>query len=103
MQISITSLSIIAILGLLGIGLYALLAANHMIKVIVALQILAKGAILAFVAAGQANGHINTGQSMALTVLVADTIVAVIGLALAVQARRYVGSMNLRTLSNLKR
>jgi NADH-quinone oxidoreductase subunit K len=103
MQFSITSLSIIAVLGLLGIGLYALLAANHMIKVIVALQILAKGAILAFVAAGQANGHINTGQSMALTVLVADTIVAVIGLALAVQARRYVGSMNLRNLSNLKR
>jgi NADH-quinone oxidoreductase subunit K len=103
MQLSISSLSIIAVLGLLGIGLYALLAANHMIKVIVALQILAKGAILAFVAAGQANGHINTGQSMALTVIVADTIVAVIGLALAVQARRYVGSMNLRNLSNLKR
>ncbi|MEI8132218.1 MAG: NADH-quinone oxidoreductase subunit K [Leptolinea sp.] len=103
MQLSNLSLSIIAVLGLVGIGLYALLAANHMIKVIVALQILAKAAILAFVAAGQANGHINTGQSMALTVIVADTIVAVIGLALAVQARRYVGSMNLRSLSNLKR
>jgi NADH-quinone oxidoreductase subunit K len=103
MQFSISTLSIIAVLGLLGIGLYALLAANHMIKVIIGLQILAKGAILAFVTAGQANGHINTGQSMALTVIVADTIVAVIGLALAVQARRYVGSMNLRNLSNLKR
>ena len=103
MQLSNLTLSIIAVLGLVGIGLYALLAANHMIKVIVALQILAKAAILAFVAAGQANGHINTGQSMALTVIVADTIVAVIGLALAVQARRYVGSMNLRSLSNLKR
>jgi len=103
MTFSISTLSIIAVLGLLGIGLYALLAANHMIKVIVALQILAKGAILAFVAAGQANGHINAGQSLALTVIVADTIVAVIGLALAVQARRYAGSMNLRDLSNLKR
>jgi len=103
MPLSNLTLSIIAVLGLVGIGLYALLAANHMIKVIVALQILAKAAILAFVAAGQANGHINTGQSMALTVIVADTIVAVIGLALAVQARRYVGSMNLRSLSNLKR
>jgi hypothetical protein len=38
-----------------------------------------------------------------LTVIVADTIVAVIGLSLAVQARRYVGSMNIRNLSNLKR
>ncbi len=98
-----TSLSIIAVLGLIGIGLYALLAANHLIKVIIALQILAKGAVLAFVAAGQANGHLNTGQSMALTVVVADTIIAVIGLSLAVQARRYIGSMNIRNLSNLKR
>ena len=103
MQFSITTLSIIAVLGLIGIGLYALLAATHMIKVIIALQILAKGAILAFVAAGQSNGHINTGQSLALTVIVADTIVAVVGLSLAVQVRRYAGSMNLRNLSNLKR
>lgn len=103
MQLSLTSLSIIAVLGLIGIGLYALLAANHLIKVIIALQILAKGAVMAFVAAGQANGHLNTGQSMALTVVVADTIVAVIGLSLAVQARRYIGSMNIRNLSNLKR
>ncbi|NMB54631.1 MAG: NADH-quinone oxidoreductase subunit K [Leptolinea sp.] len=103
MQLSITSLSVIGVLGLIGIGLYALLAANHLIKVIIALQILAKGAILAFVAAGQANGHINTGQSLALTVVVADTIVAVVGLSLAVQARRFIGSMNIRDITSLKR
>ncbi|GAP22423.1 NADH-quinone oxidoreductase subunit NuoK [Leptolinea tardivitalis] len=103
MSLSMTTLSIIGVLGLIGIGLYALLAAQHMIKVIIALQILAKGAILAFVAAGQANGHVSLGQSMALTIVVADTIVAVVGLSLAVQARRYIGSMNIRSLSNLKR
>jgi NADH-quinone oxidoreductase subunit K len=103
MQLSLTSLSIIVVLGLVGIGLYALLAATHLIKLIIALQILAKGAILAFVAAGQSNGHINTGQSLALTVVVADTIVAVVGLSLAVQARRFIGSMNIGNLSNLKR
>lgn len=103
MQLSLTSLSIIAVLGLVGIGLYALLAATHLIKLIIALQIIAKGAILAFVAAGQSNGHLNTGQSLALTVVVADTIVAVVGLSLAVQARRFIGSMNIRSLSNLKR
>jgi NADH-quinone oxidoreductase subunit K len=103
MVLSTTTLSIIGVLGLLGVGLYALLAAQHLIKVIIALQILAKGAILAFVAAGQVNGHVNTGQSLALTVIVADTIVAVVGLSLAVQARRYIGSINIRSLSNLKR
>ncbi|BCY17857.1 MAG: NADH-quinone oxidoreductase subunit K [Chloroflexi bacterium] len=103
MQISLATLSIIGVLGLVGIGLYALLAAEHMIKVIIALQIMAKGAIMAFVAAGQVNGQVNTGQSLALTVIVADTIVAVVGLSLAVQARRFIGSMNIRDLSNLKR
>lgn len=103
MEFSPVTLSIIGVLGLLGVGLYALLASYNLIKVIIALQILAKGAILAFVSAGYANGHLNTGQSFALTVIVVDTIVAVLGLSLAVQARRHVGSMNTKNLSNLKR
>jgi NADH:ubiquinone oxidoreductase subunit K len=40
---------------------------------------------------------------MALTVIVADTIVAVVGLALAVQVRRHFGTLDLKSLSMLKR
>jgi NADH:ubiquinone oxidoreductase subunit K len=39
---------------------------------------------------------------MALTVIVADTVVAVIGLALAVQARRRFGTLDVKELSTLK-
>ncbi|HPS41814.1 MAG TPA: NADH-quinone oxidoreductase subunit K, partial [Anaerolineaceae bacterium] len=75
----------------------------NLIKVVVALQLIIKGAMLAFVLAGNLTGQINTGQTLALTVIVADTIVAVIGLALAVQVRLRTGSLDLKSLSKLKR
>ena len=39
---------------------------------------------------------------MALTVIVADTIVAVIGMALAVQVRKHIGSLDIKALTKLK-
>lgn len=96
-------LVVLTITGLLAIGLYALLAARNLIKIIVALQILVKGAMLAMIAAGQIAGEAEVGESMALTVIVADTIVAVVGLALAVQIRRHFGTLDVRAYSTLKR
>ena len=86
-----------------GVGLYALLVARNLIKVIIALQIMVKGAILAMVIAGQAAGQPLVGESMALTVIVADTIVAVVGLAFAVQVRRRFGTLDIKDLSILRR
>ena len=92
-----------AVLGLLAIGLYAVLISRNLIKVVVGLQILVKGAMLAMIAAGQVAGQPETGASMALTVIVADTIVAVVGLALAVQIRRHFGTLDVKAISTLRR
>jgi len=91
-----------AVICLVGIGVYGLLITRNLIKVIVALQILVKGAILALVLAAELQGQIQLGQSLALTLIVADTIVAVVGLALGLQVRRRVGSLDLRDLSKSK-
>lgn len=98
-----TSVLLIGVLCLLGIGLYALLIVRNLIKLVVALQIMAKAAVLALVLAGQMSGQTDLGQSLALTVIVADTIVAVIGLALAVQVRQRFGTLDIKQLSTLKR
>lgn len=103
MNFSVPIVVAIAIFGLLGIGLYALLAARNLIKVIIALQILVKGAMLALVEAGNLRGMVDVGQSLAMTVIVADTIVAVVGLALAVRVRRVTGTLDIKALSTLKR
>ena len=102
MTLSPFSVSLIGVVGLLGVGFYGLLACRNLIKIVVALQILVKAAVLGLVAAGYVSGQINLGQSLGITVIVADTVVAVIGIALGVQIRRHVGTLDLRDLSSLK-
>ncbi|NTU66227.1 MAG: hypothetical protein HGB05_23170 [Chloroflexi bacterium] len=96
-------IAVIGVLGLIGIGLYGLLITRNLIKVVVALQVLVKGALLAIVAAGTASGKINLGQSLAVMVIVVDTVVAVIGLALALQVKRRMGTLDVKELSTLKK
>ncbi len=93
----------IGVVALLGVGLYGLLITRNLIKVVVALQILVKGAALALVAAGTYAGQPALGASMAATVIVADTVVAAVALAMAMQVRRHVGTLDLQALSTLKR
>ncbi len=102
MTISLFTAAWVGVIGLLGIGFYGLMASRNLIKIVVALQILVKGALLGLIAAGNSNGQIGLGQSMALTVIVADTIVAVMGIALGVQIRRRTGSLDVRDLSKLR-
>ncbi len=102
MSLSPFTIAWIAVIGLLGIGFYGLMASRNLIKIVIALQILVKAALLGLVAAGNSNGQINLSQSMALTVIVADTIVAVMGIALGVQIRRRVGTLDVHDLSRLR-
>jgi len=102
MTLSTYAVALIGVIGLLGVGFYGLLACRNLIKIVVALQILVKAAVLGLVAAGHVSGQINLGQSLGITVIVADTVVAVIGIALGVQIRRHLGTLDLRDLSSLK-
>src|SRR5512146_2138256 len=102
MTLSPLTHSLIGVIALLAVGFYGLLASRSLMRIIIALQILVKAALLALVAAGSASGQINLGQSLAITVLVADTVVAVIGIALGVQIRRHLGTLDVRDLSRLR-
>jgi NADH:ubiquinone oxidoreductase subunit K len=102
MTLSPITSALVGVIGLLGIGLYGLLFSRHLIKLVVALQILVKAAVLGLVLAGSASGRMQMAQSLAITVIVADTVVAVIGLALAVQVRRHLGTLDVRDLSQLR-
>lgn len=86
-----------------GIGLYGLLTLRNLFQLIIGLQLLVKGAILALVVAGKVSGHLMLGQAVAVTVIVADTAVAVIGLALAIQIQRRLGTLDVAALATLRR
>ena len=102
MMFSTTNIILIGVLGLLGVGFYGLLTLRNLIKIVIALQILVKAALLGLVLAGKMSGQIYLGQSLAITVLVADTIVAVIGMALAIQVRRQMDTLDVSDLSRLR-
>jgi NADH-quinone oxidoreductase subunit K len=102
MNLSPLTIGLTGVVGLLGVGFYGLLVSRNLIKIVVCLQILAKAAILALVAGGASTGQVDLGQSLALTVIVADTIVAVMGIALGVQVRRRTGTLDVHELGSLK-
>lgn len=99
-----TPLNIIlfGVVALLGVGFYGLLITRNLIKIVMVLQILIKAVILALILAGKLSGNIGLGQSTAATVIVADTIVAVVGLALAVQVRRRFGTLDVPKISTMR-
>jgi NADH-quinone oxidoreductase subunit K len=90
------------VVALLAVGFYGLLITRNLIKVVMVLQILIKAVILALVLAGKLGGNSGLGQSTAATVIVADTIVAVVALALAVQVRRRFGTLDVPRISTLR-
>lgn len=93
---------LLGVVLLLVVGFYGLLITRNLIKIVLVLQILVKAVVVALVLAGKASGNLGLGQSLAATVIVADTIVAVVALALAVQVRKRVGTLDLTKISSLR-
>jgi len=103
MSADVWTIAMVAVFGLVAIGIYGLLIIRNLIKIVVALQVFAKGTILVMVAAGAMSGRPAIGQSLAITVIVADTVVTVMALALAIQVRRWCGTLDTRVISKLRR
>ena len=99
---NVLNVILFAVVCLLGVGLYGLLITRNLIKIVVVLQILVKAVVLAFVMAGKVSGQPGIGQSVAATVIVADTVVAVVALALAVQVRVRFGTLDIPKISSLR-
>ncbi len=102
MNLSPLTIALIGVAALLAVGFYGLLASRSLIRIIIALQILVKAALIGLAAAGNVSGQIDLAQSLAVTVIVADTVVAVVGIALGVQIRRRLGTLDVRDLSHLR-
>ena len=103
MSADVWTVVLVVVFGLVALGLYGLLIIRNLIKIVVALQVFAKGTILLMVAAGAVSGKPAIGQSLAITVIVADTVVTVVALALAIQVRRWCGTLDTRVISKLRR
>ncbi len=103
MIFNLINVVVVVIVGLVGIAIYGMLVSRNLMKIVVGLQLAVKGAMLAFILSGRLNGKIDLAQSLALTVIVTDTVVAVVALALVVQVRRKFGTLDIKAISTLRR
>jgi len=90
--------------GLLAfmLGLYLLLSHRNLIRIILGVEVLSKGITLILLAAGQARGAIPFIQSLVVTFIIVETVLAAVMLGLIVLVYKTHGSLDIRLLSKLK-
>ena len=82
---------------LLALGLFCIMAKNNIIKVIIGIEILAKAAVLAFIAVGGANV-----QGYVIIIIAIEAIVAAVALSIAVNVFRHADSLDASEITELK-
>jgi NADH-quinone oxidoreductase subunit K len=87
---------------LLMIGVYMLILYRNLLRLIIAVEIVAKGVTLIFLSAGIYRQDIGFIQSLLVTFIIVETVLAAIILALAVRAQKIYGSLDIRNLSKLR-
>ena len=87
---------------ILMLGVYMLILYRNLLRLIIAVEVVAKGMTLIFLAAGIHRQEIGLIQSMLVTFIIVETVLAAIMLALAVRAHKIYGSLDIRNLSKLR-
>jgi NADH-quinone oxidoreductase subunit K len=90
--------------GLLALmlGVYMLILYRNLLRLIIGVEIVAKGVTLVFLAAGIHRQDIGFIQSLIVTFIIVETVLAAVMLALAVRAHKIYGSLDIRNLSKLR-
>ncbi len=84
------------------LGVYMLILYRNLLRLIIAVEIVAKGLTLIFLSAGIYRQDIGFIQSLVVTFIIVETVLAAIMLALAVRAHKIYGSLDIRNLSKLR-
>ena len=93
---------ILAIIVLIGIGIYCLLARRNIIQVVIGIEVIAKGVTLSFILAGFLQGNEQIAQAIVITIILIEVITAAIALSLIVVAHRHTGSLDIKDLRRLR-
>ncbi|MCX6556288.1 MAG: NADH-quinone oxidoreductase subunit K [Candidatus Aminicenantes bacterium] len=87
---------------LIGIGIYCLLTMKNMVKLLVGVEVIAKGVTLALIATGWTKNNLLLAQSLVISVIVVDVAVIATALAIIISINRHTQSLDVRKLTKLK-
>ncbi len=84
------------------LGVYMLVLYRNLIRLIIGVEVVSKGVTLIFLAAGLFRQDVAFIQSLVVTFIIVETVLAAVMLALVVGVHRIYGSLDIRHLSKLK-
>jgi multisubunit Na+/H+ antiporter MnhC subunit len=84
------------------LGVYLLFTFRNVLRLIIGVEVVAKGVTLILLAAGVARDGIGFIQALLVTFILVETILAAVMLALAVMVNKIYGSLDVKLLSKLK-
>jgi NADH:ubiquinone oxidoreductase subunit K len=93
-------LLIVAVIFLLGF--VCLVTMRNVIKLLIGIEVLAKGVSLALIASGYVQRNPYLMQSVVITLIVIEVVVVAVALALVISLYRRTGSLDIRKLTRLK-
>ena len=93
---------IIAVVLVLGIGIYSLIATRNLLRILLSIEILMKGATLLLIGAGYLTGDMATAQAYVITAIIIEVVLLVVATGIVLGAYRANGTLNTRELNNLK-
>ncbi|MCX5714156.1 MAG: NADH-quinone oxidoreductase subunit K [Candidatus Omnitrophica bacterium] len=84
------------------IGFYCLLFTYNLIRALIGLEILIKGATLLIIVVGYTTGHEALAQSLVITLIVIEVVVITVAVGVVLGIRKYTDSLDNRNIRNLK-
>ncbi|HUK38497.1 MAG TPA: NADH-quinone oxidoreductase subunit K [Methanomicrobiales archaeon] len=89
-----TAVLLAAAFGLFAVGLATLVGRSDLIRMVIGLEFLGKGASLVLVTAGFAAGDTGVSQAMVFTLIAIEAVVAAVALALVILVKRTTGRLD---------
>jgi NADH-quinone oxidoreductase subunit K len=84
------------------VGFYSLLSTRNLIRSIIALEVLTKSVTLLIILAGYTTAQQALAQSLAITLIVIEVAVMVVGVGLVLRIHSQTGSIDTNTVENIK-
>ncbi|MDD5136965.1 MAG: NADH-quinone oxidoreductase subunit K [Candidatus Omnitrophica bacterium] len=83
-------------------GAYCLVVTRSMIRAIIGIELLIKAVTLLIILAGNMTGQVALAQSLVITIIIVEVVIAATAAGIALSVFRHTDSLDVRSLKNLK-
>ena len=99
--VNTTAILLAVAAGLFAVGLPGLIGRTHLIRMVIGLEFLGKGASLVLITAGYPAGDAGISQATVFTLITIEAVVAAVALALVILVKRTTGSLDSSMVTSL--